>query len=476
MAESSANRIAKKALRKIVPTSKEKACLEGLAYKVLDVANKEASRHGAHAILAGSLTRNTWLRGKMEFDVFILFPESVKEDDMESAGLRIGKDVIKKMKGNHFIEYAEHPYVCGKIGKMDVDIVPCYEICSTESLKSAVDRTPFHVRYIEKKLPKSLSDDVRLMKQLCSANGIYGADAKTEGFSGYVCELLIIKYGGFVNALKAISEWSPGQIIDIESAYRKEDYESLKSTFKDNSLILVDPTDQKRNTAAAVSHSSFQKMVSIAKSFIRLPSEKFFFHRKSKPMSLTELKRTLAKRDTEVIVVKFRAPKVVPDILWPQLRRLAHRLASILEENDFSVLRTGVHAENEMAAVLIEMENCKLPSVRKRIGPSVFDQKGSKSFIEKYKGREGTINGPFVEDGFWVVETERKFRTAKSKLDDSLKKPLSILKDKGIPSHVANEISKRYEILSETGRIASMSRKYKGFGVFLRGYFDKSDV
>jgi len=477
MPKSSTEKVLKKVLKKIVPRPKEKRKLEKLAETALKVANKEAAKHDAYAIIAGSLTRDTWLPEKMEFDIFILFKPETTRESMEKIGLQIGKHVIKKLGGKYAIEYAEHPYVCGKVKKMDIDVVPCYEIDSTENLKSSVDRTPFHVRYIEKHLPLELSNEVRLLKQFCTANDVYGADAKTEGFSGYVCELLIIKYGSFENAMKALAEWNAGQIIDVENFYRKEEYNELRRAFKNQPLILIDPTDKKRNTAAAVSHYSFQKLKSSARKFLKSPSEKMFFPAKKKPLSLNELKTLQKKRETELILLTFKPPAVVPDILWPQLRRFAQRLESILKENEFAVLRKDVYTDEEkLAVVLIETEVCKLPAIRKRVGPSVFDRDGANSFINKYKA--SAINGPFVEGEFWIVETKRKFRAAEEKLKDSLSDPLKILEAKGIPNYIAQQISKRkgFQITLDVKKIAVLAKRDKGFGVFLRDYFEKESL
>jgi len=394
---------------------------------------------------------------------------------MEKIGVEIGKSVIKKLGGKYRIEYAEHPYVCGYIKKMHMDIVPCFEIDSTEHLKSAVDRTPFHVRYIEKKLPIELANEVRMLKQFCKAQGIYGADAKTEGFSGYVCELLTIKYGSFLNVMEAIAGWRAGFVIDIEEIYKKEEYEGVRKRFKGQPLIVIDPTDANRNTAAAVSPRSFQILRSAAKRFLDSPSEKMFFPTKKKPLKLSELKKMQKTRETELIVIKFRPSAVVPDILWPQLRRFAQRLESILKENEFIVLRKDVYTnEKDLASVLLEMETNLLPPVRKHIGPSIFDESGSKNFIKKYKSL--TINGPFVEGEFWVIELKRKFRTAQDKLKDSLNDSLEILKAKGIPSHIAKQISKKYTIVTDIKKIAGLTKKDKQFGVFLREYFEKEGL
>lgn len=475
MPKPSTERVIKKVLKKIVPKPAEKKRLEKLAAKMLELTNKEAIKHEAYAIIAGSLTRDTWLLGKMEFDIFVLFPPETPVEKMEKTGLEIGKKVIKKMRGSYVIEYAEHPYVSGKIKKMDIDIVPCYELKSTEELKSSVDRTPFHVRYIEKNLPRKLANDVRLLKQLCGAHGVYGADAKTEGFSGYVCELIVVNYDSFMAAAKAIAGWRFGEIIDIQDFYTKDDYAELRRKFKQQPLILIDPTDSKRNTAAALSHQNFQKLKKVANNFLKAPAEKMFFPPKKKPLKLAELKKLQKSRDTELIVVKFKPPVVVPDILWPQMRRFASRLESILKENEFYVLRKDVYTnEKDLAVVLLEMKNCVLPAVRKRVGPSVYDKKGADNFVKKYKAR--AISGPFIEGGFWAVEVKRKFRTAESKLKDSLSDSFEILKAKGVPSHIAKQISKKFILISDAKKIEALTKKDKNLGIFLRDYFEKESL
>jgi len=461
-------------LKQIKPKPEEKKKLEGLAKKTLELTKKEAKKYKANVILAGSITRDTWLPDKKEFDVFVLFPAKLTEKKMEELGLEIGKKIISQLKGEYTIEYAEHPYVSGLVDGIDIDVVPCFDIKSTEQLKSAVDRTPFHVRYIEKNLQLKLSDEVRLLKQFFKANEIYGADAKTLGFSGYVCELLIIKYKSFLNVLKEAIEWKPSEIIDIEKFYKKEDYSKLRKQFKNQVLILIDPTDKNRNTAAALSPENFFQFKKSAKLFLSKPSEKMFFAREMEPLTEKELVELQARRRTELIFVKFTPPKVVPDILYPQLRRFAERLQSILEETkyEFRVLRRGVYTnEKDLALVLLEMEISKLPIIQKRVGPLVSDFDDSRRFLEKYKEYK-----PFIEDNYWVVEVRRKFLTAREKLNDSLREKKEILQAKGIPNYIADQLVKGFEIFSENDKIMGFVKKDKNFGVFLRKYFEKESL
>jgi tRNA nucleotidyltransferase (CCA-adding enzyme) len=469
----------KKILKEVLvharPKPEEKKKLTSLAKKALDIANKEAKKFKAKAILAGSLTRDTWLPSKMEFEIFVLFPTKLPDKKMEETGLKLGKDIVNKLKGNYRIEYAEHPYVRGRVQEIDIDIVPCFEVKSTKELKSAVDRTPFHVKYVEKNLPASKSDEVRLLKQFLTANGIYGADAKTEGFSGYVCELLIIEYGKFLDALKAVSNWQSSEIIDIEKYYSKKDYHHLKKQFSEQVLILIDPTDKNRNTAAAVSTHSFFKFKKIAKEFLENPRAEMFFKRKLEPINENELIQNQLKRRTELIFVKFKPPEVVPDILWPQMRRFSDRLMSVLKENEFVVLRKDVYTdEKSLAVVLLEMEISKLPIIQKRIGPKVFDLDDSKRFLEKY--RQHVLAGPFIEDNFWAVETRRKFLSAREKLGNSLNEKVEILKAKGIPSYIAEQLGKGFEIFSDNEKVIELVEKDRNFGVFLRRYFEKESL
>jgi tRNA nucleotidyltransferase (CCA-adding enzyme) len=469
-------RVLEKVLKKIIPSPEEERKIKELAKKALEVVDKLASKYKAKPMLVGSLTRNTWLPEKKEFDIFVLFPENTEEEKLKKVGLMIGKKSIEKLKGKWKVEYAEHPYTSGEVNGINIDIVPCYEVSSAERIKSAVDRTPFHVKYVEKSLTHELANEVRLLKKFLKANNIYGADAKTLGFSGYVCELLIIKYKSFVNLLKAAKEWQPGEIIDIENYYKKEDYRMLRRKFKNQPLILIDPTDKNRNATAALSVENFFRFKKLAKEFLKKPSVKFFEEEKCKPITEKELVEIQLKRRTELILIKFKPPKVVPDILWPQLRKFAERLESILEEvkYEFKVFGKDVYTnEKDLAIVLLEMEISKLPLVQKRIGPSVFDLDSSRNFLKKYKK---PLAGPFIEKNFWCVEIPRKFVTARQKLQDSLNKSLEILKAKGIPNYIAEEISKGFEIIVETGKIMDLVKKDENFGVFLRKYFEKESL
>ncbi|MCC5994570.1 MAG: CCA tRNA nucleotidyltransferase [Candidatus Aenigmarchaeota archaeon] len=468
------NLFLKTVLKKILPDKKSERELKSLAKKVLLIAKREAKKYKADAMIVGSITRNTWLPEKKEFDIFILFPKELTINELEEYGLKIGKEIVRKMKGSFTLKYAQHPYLSAKINDVEVDIVPCYKIKDTTELKSAVDRTPFHVKYLQKHLKKTQANEVRLLKKFLKSHNLYGADAKVQGFSGYLCELLIIKYKSFLNLLKAAVKWKLQEIIDLEGFYKKSEYSELKRIFRGQPLIVIDPTDKNRNVAAALSIENYFKFKKICKMFLENPCEETFFG-KVNYMTDFEFSRTKLKRGTEILVICFKPPEVSPDILWPQLRKFAERIKSILEEKkyEFKVYGKDVYTdEKEIALVLIELEVFSLPNIQKIIGPPVFDERNSKAFLEAHKT---PLIGPYVENGRWVVEIERKFKTAKEKIIDSLNKPVEILKAKGIPSYIADALAKGFKVM-DSSEIEKLLKERKDVGIFFHSYFNKEKI
>ena len=160
----------------------------------------------------------------------------------------MGRSILNQQEAR----YAEHPYIHGTWNGMEVDLVPCYKIDSTEHLISAVDRTPFHTRYVREHLKEDQKNDVRLLKQFMKGIGTYGAEARTRGFSGYFLELLVLRYGTFKDVINAMAGWTNGTVLSLERAGGKR--------FNDP-LVFFDPVDPARNVASALSVGSFARAI-----------------------------------------------------------------------------------------------------------------------------------------------------------------------------------------------------------------------
>ncbi len=465
------NRILKSVLRKITPDEFEHAETEKVLERVKEAAGRVLKRHKLTFIIAGSYVRNTYMRDKKEFDLFVLFPEKWSRERLEKTGLDIGKKITNLLKGMYRIAYAEHPYVRSRVGGYAIDIVPCYKVKSATRIKSAVDRTPFHNKWLNRNLPQELTGDVRLLKQFCKGQGVYGSDTKVLGLSGYLCELLTIHYGGFRNFMESAKKWAAGQVfIDPEGFHTNP--EKIKPRFKNQPLIIIDPVDPNRNVAAALSPGNFAKLVDGIKRFLKKPGQSYFF-RKPPKITLGRLEKLMKKRRTKLLALVFEQPQIIQDVLWPQLRRGAKRLEDIMEEYEFHVIGWDVWSNEEFTkngkcVILLEMEVWELPDIRKIRGPPVFIQDRSEEFIRKY-GPKGRM---LVEDSYWKAEISRKWRTAEAKLKDTLSDPEKILRAKGIPSYIAKSVSKKFRI-DKQDKILKLAKKNPEFGQFLMDYFER---
>ncbi|UCC91467.1 MAG: CCA tRNA nucleotidyltransferase [Candidatus Aenigmatarchaeota archaeon] len=453
--------VLRKVLKTITPSDGERRELSHVLKRILNAADDVIKPLKLEKTIAGSFIRDTWLSDKKEIDLFIMFPVSYSRGDLEKLGLEVGRKIVRKLGGEYEIAYAEHPYVRGKVNGFAVDIVPCYKVKSASKIKSAVDRTPFHNRYISGNFKPRTSKEVRLLKQFCKAIDVYGSDVRTLGFSGYLCELLIIKYKTFKNLVRSAGSWKFGKFIDLEGHCSIR-----RGHFRDQPLIVIDPTDPKRNVAAALSNENFTKFVETCRKFSGKPSGRFFKIDK-KVIKTSEFRKLLKGRGSELFVLKFRRPRVVDDILWSQMRRTVARIIGLSKDNEFEVFSHSEWSDQNHSYLIFEMSAWKLPAIQKLTGPPVYSKKHSKDFEGKYKKDKA-----YIEGEKWVAEVKRKYRDFETLLRDFLDRPEKKLLKEGVRSHIARSVSRGFKIL-KSGDIGKLIGKDKEFAVFLRKYFER---
>ncbi|MDO5844146.1 MAG: CCA tRNA nucleotidyltransferase, partial [Methanocorpusculum sp.] len=261
--------IEEKVLARVKPDEVERREVSEMGKKLTDAVQRLA---GVPAMMTGSAARGTWVKGDKDIDIFMLFSPELSREELQVKGLDAAYAVVREYNGTAEEKYAEHPYLNAVIEGFDVDLVPCYHVASTKDMKCAVDRTPFHTRYLLDRLG-DLKDDVLLLKQFAKGGGVYGSDLMTGGFSGYLCELLILNYGGFENFIEAASKYRYGEVVDLEKYY--PDKKSVKKIFKEP-LIVIDPTDKDRNVAASLTPTRFSEFMELARDYCESPSEAYF--------------------------------------------------------------------------------------------------------------------------------------------------------------------------------------------------------
>jgi tRNA nucleotidyltransferase (CCA-adding enzyme) len=401
----------KEVLQKITPTREEH--IE--EHRIVDEVTKRIEKFGIKPILVGSMAKGTDIRGSKDIDIFILFHKDVSREELEKKGLEIGKKVFSDMKLKTEIDYAEHPYVKGTYKNYVIEIVPCYD---TKEIKSAVDRTPYHTHYVKKKITENpaIKDDTRLLKQFMKAAGVYGAEAKIEGFSGYLTELLVIDYGSFTKVLTAASGWKFGEAIDPEKLW--DDRNSLKYFFTNADFIIVDPVDRNRNAAAAVSKQKLSEFIIASRNFLEKPGIEYFFPKETKPLPTTEIKKRMMKRVSKIIALSFKHKKINENTLYSQLRKTTASMKIDISHEEFRVMKTGFWTnETDESIIILELEVSKLPRIKKHNGPPIDKAlPEQKKFLDKYKKYE-----PYIEDNHWTADIPRTYSDIKELLPQILK-------------------------------------------------------
>ena len=425
-------RILDQVIRRIKPSKRELASEQKVLSEVMERL-KQATPSDVEVVLVGSVAKGTQLKGRREFDVFMLFPKSYSRERLVDVGLTSAKEAFKDAEFH--LAYAEHPYLSVKFKGFDIDVVPAYRISSPEERATAVDRSPLHTAYVNNHLTEKQKDDVRLLKQFMKAHDIYGAEVRVEGFSGYLCELLIIRYGSFLDTLKHASSWKIPTVIDIENYYGDKNRTPVDLTkVFDAPLIVIDPTDKKRNVAAVVSTTSMSIFILASRMFLKRPSLNFFFKRRS-PVSPANLYRRIKQRGTRLLVIEFPAPDVVEDTLWPQFRKLVRQLNRFLRDNEFDMFGYYYWTDMNRCLIMFELVNDVLPMIKKVRGPSVVLEKPTYDFMDKHKNALDL----HVEHDRIVAIDRRRFTDAKDAVS-------YFFRTAKLPSHFS-DVAKKYRFL-----------------------------
>ena len=389
----------------------------------------------ADVLRAGSTARSTWLAGDRDIDLFVRFPPDLDSQTLERHGLTVGHEILPDGRE----EYAEHPYVTGEYAGFDVDLVGCFDVAAATEIRSSVDRTPFHTAYLHDRLDDEIANEVRLAKQFLTGIGAYGSDLKTRGYSGYLTELLTLEYGGFVSLLEAAADWTPPIRLDPEAH---------GTTSFNDPLVVIDPTDPERNVAAVCVASNVARLQHHARAFLDTPTTERFFPPDRAPLDPPAVQTHLRRRGTTPVAVRLDPPDLVPDELWPQLRKSLSGIHDGLEAHGFEVVRSRAMV-GEQAVLFFELSVASRPQIEHHEGPPVAVREHAQEFYQTYAsdtpahgtdsatGGEPTADsdsdnraadpvsgsagayGPLIQADRYVVERSREFTDAVSFLESA---------------------------------------------------------
>tara|TARA_B110000116_G_scaffold116940_1_gene101513 strand:- start:206 stop:1390 length:1185 start_codon:yes stop_codon:yes gene_type:complete len=354
------NQLLKTVINQIKPNEGESKEIVDLASELRDKANSLSDKK-FDSMIVGSVAKGTFLKGA-DIDIFLKFSTTA---DLKKEGLSIAKKILPN--GREL--YAQHPYLRGEIKGIGIDVVPCYSIENSTKPISAVDRTPFHTEWVKKNI-SGMEDEIRLTKQFLKGCGAYGASSAIGGFSGYLVEILCIKYGSFEKLINEIASWKPPLILDkIDKV-------------PNSPIMLADPVDYNRNVAAGVTLKGLGSAVLASKAFLAEPSLDFFFPKNKK--------RPFQGFITTVILPH---PGGNEETALPWLQRQGRKIYNAIA--DFEPIAWNTNLE-ENGYLVFETASIELPEIIPHKGPAPWDD-GAMDFLKKYP--DSSLNEDRLETG-----------------------------------------------------------------------------
>ncbi len=386
-------------LKDIKPGAQEAKRINDISAKIIGMIEKNAKEIGVNveAVLGGSASRGTNMKGNHDLDFFIRF---ASEKDIKDYY----KLLIAKSFDNFRIVHGTRDYFRGEFSGFKVEFVPSIKYDSPKKAVNSADISYFHINYLKKFFEKNpkLRDEVLLLKQFLKANDVYGAESARGGFSGYVCELLIIHFKGFYNMIEFFDSSAPKIIIDIEKHYRDSE-SAMKSLDKNKTsgpLVVVDPLLPLRNASSSVTYESFSKFLFTARLFLLNNNAKLFNIRGFKlPLAEERSKR----RGTRLLSFKLKESDDF-DILKAKVLRKMGIIESALKKEGFSVYSFGV---TDDSFAFFELESLKVSSAKRHYGPFVWaESRHFRDFMDKWNSKG--IGKPYVFDNKLAIDVQRK--------------------------------------------------------------------
>ncbi|MEM0140249.1 MAG: CCA tRNA nucleotidyltransferase [Ferroplasma sp.] len=360
-----------KLLINYLPDDAERAKLSHIADDVLEAIRDicRTEKINAKAVEVGSVSKHTNLKCS-DIDIFITFSREYSTEFIEKKGLEIGHRILK----NGFEKYAEHPYVSGTIDSVKIDIVPAYMIEEGQHIISTVDRTPLHTKYVNEHADKDKLHDILLLKAFMKSINVYGSEIFTSGFSGYLCEVLIIHYNSFNGFIKHMSGLKGKLIVpenyDDASRYREP-------------VIIIDPVDSTRNAGAAVSEENLSKLKLACKIYLA-----------GDYSLLTGNGKIAINRKNNIKIFLMPKPDIIDDIIYPQAVRFKNKIWNIFKNFDFLPISSEIYMGKEIQ-ILIEYERESMPAIKIHQGPPVYSNEAIK-FINIWNNDNRLMRGPYI--------------------------------------------------------------------------------
>lgn len=333
--------------------------------------------------LGGSFSKDTYLEGDFDCDLFVRF-NFIKYQNKDIS------EILEQLIPFKFEKvHGSRDYFQAVIDNVNYEIVPVLNIKYMHQARNVTDSSPLHVNWFIKANNNQYNDQIRLAKCFCKANRLYGAESHIKGFSGHVLDILTIYYGGFENLLKHSKDWTTDHIVDIS-----KHYEGNLNISKISPLIVIDPIQPERNAAAALSKEKIVEFQKLASEFLDNPSMDFFI---KKAIDEEELKAcgTLFK-------LKIIPPTGKNDIVGSKILKVHEYIQNQAKLNDFNIDKSEWDYDSKVSYLYYILKKTELEEVKVIKGPPIKVKVHAENFKTIHKDA-------FEQEGFLYANVKRKY-------------------------------------------------------------------
>ena len=430
------DRIYAEILERITPTQKEIVLINTITEKLKKLLTTKAKEIGIKFTKIepqGSTgIKQTQLKNDFDIDLFI----GLDYNSFQPKYKGLSKNKLKKESKKDFLDlcttwiipslalkefhnprllYSEHPYTTVEYRldniEIKIDIVLYFdldlEVIKEKGPITAVDRSPWHGRFIRENLTEDQKNDVRLLKQFFKANHSYGDKSSVGrgGFIGYSSELLIYYYGTINNLFKDFDKL-PSKPLD----YYKREMKTLKKIthFQNDCLIIIDPIDKNRNVASAISEKAYKYCNHRIREFLKNPKKEYFEITDIPQVDIGILNDQILKK---IYIVELK--NCLNDIHYTINRDKLYSLGESIVANgekEFShadrfgkiIFEVYFEDKKNQYNIAIFCENPHISEFYIRKGPPITEEKHANNFKRK--------NPKYFErEGYLWVEAIREF-------------------------------------------------------------------
>jgi tRNA nucleotidyltransferase (CCA-adding enzyme) len=481
--------VRKRILAKVTPTQKEldlqKTIIDSLKQALSDHPRSKEYSYSFIEAQGSTGRKQTQLRGAADIDLFVgLKPEDYtailekphkkKHYDLDHLMASMVKDwFVPAVSGlnatNVQRAFSQHPYLSLKMMNLEIDILGCFDIDSVTLSNSgpitAVDRTVHHTNYVADLLTDEKRDDARILKSFVRASHAYGDQCAVGrmGITGVFLELLAILSETLDDAFDALEQLDSNPIDPLERSL----VELRKNpSFRDDYIILIDPTDHQRNIASSFTPRAYEWVkyrIGRLREESRKSSENVVSEIMLESSISTEVLPEWLTRHAFTREFKSDGSKHYT-ILRDKLYRVAKKVQVSLQaertgESRFGETLVEVYFEEDIFSIGLLVESPDISEDFIRRGPPIDLVEAADEFTKSHPNVEAM-------DGFLWTTEERQWRDPQKLVDKVLEdNPIQGLErvfTTGIVSQRVLNVLYRYILPIESSFLEKMTRVKDG--------------